>query len=775
MTALLFSLAVLTQVPADTLRYSGRDGQLDVDPPRIESPSISIDARLDEAEWAQAAVLTGFTQYTPVEGARASEETEVRVFYSSDAIYFGFQVFDSDPENILVHLTERDASTRVDDWVRIMLDTFDDERSAYSFFVNAYGIQTDGMWLESITPMGGPTGPKVDFNPDFIWDSHGRVTEDGWVTEIRIPYVSLRFPDVEQQDWGIQIARGIMRTNFKSTWAPLTLDISRVLAQSGRLRGLRGLRPKRLIEINPVTTAKLEGFRTNGVFSRDDPDPEAGINARIGITPNLVLDATLNPDFSQIEADADQVQVNERFALFFPEKRLFFLEGAEIFRSTQNLVHTRRIVDPIAGAKLTGKIGSFSVAYLGSVDESPTSVFGGSSDAVFNLMRVRRDIGAGSSAGILYTDRTLTKGGGFNRVLSGDARMLFGSRYALETQLTGSWTSSGAAGESVEIQPAVTVSFSRSGLNYHYSVRFEDIDPDFRTRSGFMPRVGDTQLSTVVGFDRYGEPGSLVERWGVEFRNNHFFNHDEFWDGGSADDWEFELWPTIALRGARSVAFILRWGGFRFQPEDYGAYQVEGPAGGAQPFTVPGEIDRMLGLAAIPKIRINDKISLNGVIFLREIPLFSEGGLGWERQFSPSVTIQPSEALQVVAGYSWAKLWRRIDDSLFSTVHLPRLRVQYQLGRSVFVRVVGQYDMEERSALRHPESGQPILVNGVLEAVRDQGGFQGQALLSYEPSPGTVFFFGYSRIMDGLSGYALGPKRLLQDGFFVKLSYLFRM
>ena len=128
-----------------------------------------------------------------------------------------------------------------------------------------------------------------------------------------------------------------------------------------------------------------------------------------------------------------------------------------------------------------------------------------------------------------------------------------------------------------------------------------------------------------------------------------------------------------------------------------------------------------------------------------------------------------------MAGYSWAKLWRRIDDSLFSTVHLPRLRVQYQVGRSVFVRVVGQYDIEERSALRHPESGQPILVNGVLETARDRGDFQGQALLSYEPSPGTVFFFGYSRIMDGLSGYALGPKRLLQDGFFVKLSYLFRM
>ncbi len=775
MTALLFSLALLAPVQADTLRYSGREGQLEVRPPRVESPSISVDARLDEPEWASAAILTGFTQYTPIEGAVAKEETEVRVFYSSDAIYFGFHVFDSDPENILVHLTERDQSTRVDDWVRIMLDTFDDERQAYSFFVNPYGIQTDGLWLESITAMGGPTGPKVDFNPDYIWDSHGRIVEDGWIAEFRIPYVSLRFPDAEVQNWGIQIARGITRTGFKSSWAPLTLDISSVLAQSGKLVGLTGLRPKRLVELNPVTTAKLEGARVGDVYSRGGVDPEAGLNARVGITPNLVLDATLNPDFSQIEADADQVQVNERFALFFPEKRLFFLEGAEIFRSTQALVHTRRIIDPIAGAKLTGKVGDVSVAYLGAVDKSPTSVFGGTSDAVFNLMRLRRDVGAGSSVGMLFTDRSLTDGGGYNRVLSGDARLLFGGRYALETQLTGSWTSSGVVGDPVGLKPAVTLNFVRSGLNFHYSVRFEDLDPDFRVLSGFMPRVGDTQLSTVVGMDRYGAPGALVERMGVEFRSNHFFDHEEFWDGRSADDWEFEAWPSIAFRGSRSLTMVLRWGGFRFQPDDYGAYDVEGPGGAAEPFIVPPEIDKMLGFAAIPNIRINDALKLSGRVFLREVPLFAEGGLAWERQFAPTLTVQPNEALQVEVGYTWARLWRKTDDSVYSTVKLPRLKVQYQLGRSVFARLIGQYDLEDRSALRHPVTGQPLLVNGVLQAARDRGNFQGQALLSYEPSPGKVFFLGYSRVMDGAYGYDLGAKRLLQDGFFVKLSYLFRM
>ncbi|MDH3424858.1 MAG: carbohydrate binding family 9 domain-containing protein, partial [Gemmatimonadota bacterium] len=413
MHVLILSLAAAVQV-APQQEFSGRSGQLDVTLPRIESPSISIDARLDEPEWANAAVLTDFTQYTPIEGARASQETIVRVFYSPDAIYFGFQVFDTEPESILVHLLERDRS-QSDDWVRIMLDTFNDERQAYTFFVSPYGIQSDGMWLESIEPRGGPTGPKVDFNPNFIFESNGRVADDGWIAEVRIPYVSLRFPERDVQDWGLQIARGVMRSGYKSSWAPLTVNATSVLGQSGRLRGLTGLEPQRLVEVNPIMTGKLEGFRQAGVFDRGDVEPDFGINGRIGITQNLVLDATVNPDFSQVEADVDQIQVNERFALFIPEQRAFFLEGTEIFRTAQPLVYTRRVIDPIAGAKLTGKVGAFSIGYLGAVDESPSSVFGGTGDAVINLVRGRADIGSGSTVGILLADRTVTSGGGFNR------------------------------------------------------------------------------------------------------------------------------------------------------------------------------------------------------------------------------------------------------------------------------------------------------------------------------------------------------------------------
>lgn len=760
---------------ADTVFYSGRDGRLAVDPPRIEAPSISVDGRLDEPEWAEAAVLGGFTQYTPVEGIPATQDTEVRVFYSADAIYFGFHVFDDDPDGILAFLTERDRSSFGNDWVRVMLDTFDDQRQAYSFFVNPYGIQTDGLWLESLPPAGGvPTNPKVDFNVDFIWDSQGRIVEDGWIVELRIPYVSIRFPDRPVQDWGLQIARGVTRTDFKSSWAPLTLDISSVLAQSGKLVGLHDIHPKRLVQLNPEMTGSVRGDRASGTFQRGDFDPEVGLNARYGLTPNLVLDATLYPDFSQVEADADQIQVNERFALFFPEKRPFFLDGTEIFLTPQRLVHTRRVADPIGGAKLTGKLGDFSVAYMGAVDESPTSVFGGSDNAIFNMLRLRRDVGSGSTLGLLYTDRTLTSDV-YNRVLSTDVRLLFGGRYALQTQLTGSWTATGTTGTAPALKPMVTLDLSRSSRFSTFQFKLEDTHPEFRALSGFIPRVGDTELTAVGGFTRYGAPGAVLERWGSQIRWNSFYRHDDFWDGVRPFEWEVELWPSLALRGARSVTAVLRVGGFDFPPEAFEGYQVLDSNGQAQPFAPPPAVSPIFGVAIIPNVRVTDRIRLTGRSFFREVPLYDEGSQGWEIQLAPSLQLTPNDAWRFDLSHTWSHLTRSADGSDFSTVHISRVGVQYQFGRAVFLRLIAQYDLERRTALRHPVTGQPLLIDGDVQDAEERGDFQGQALLSYEPSPGTIFFVGYSRLMDGPYGYRLARKNPVTDGFFIKLSYLLRL
>ncbi|GIS80650.1 MAG: hypothetical protein CM1200mP14_22160 [Gammaproteobacteria bacterium] len=316
----LFLMATLGTEP-DSLRYNGRMGELEVSPPKLVDPGINVDGLLDEQAWTTAAILGGFTQYVPVEGVEPSEATEIRVFYTDEAIYFGIRAYDSDPGEILARFGERDRVTYNDDWVRIILDTFDDRRQAYAFAINPLGLQSDGLIVEGGTSgFGGRSGWRwgrsgggggggsfggrvfqVDFNPDFIWDSEGIVDSEGWTGEIRIPYVSLRFREIPEQAWGIQVTREVKRTRFRQSWAPLTKDISSSLGQSGRLVGLQEIQPRRLIELNPVATGVRTGTNTTGAFLKNDPDGEFGFNTRIGVTQNMVLMAPTIPIFRKLK------------------------------------------------------------------------------------------------------------------------------------------------------------------------------------------------------------------------------------------------------------------------------------------------------------------------------------------------------------------------------------------------------------------------------------------------------------------------------------------
>ena len=756
----------------DSFTYSGRNGHLEVTVPRLESPEIDIDGRFEEDAWSQAAILTGFTQYEPVEGIAASEPTEVRVFYTSDAIYFGLLAFDSRPDLIFAHMGERDRSAFTDDWIRIMLDTFDDQRQAYVFYVNPLGIQTDGLWIEGMERRA-VSSVSIDFNPDFIWESDGRVTADGWVAEIKIPFTSLRFRKVPIQTWGVQVAREVRRTGFKQSWAPLTQNISNTLAQSGRLVGLQGLRPKRLVEINPVVTGKRVGQTVDEIYRQDAFEPEFGVNGRFGITQNLILDATFNPDFSQVETDANRITVNERFALFFPEKRPFFLEGTEIFRTPRNLVHTRQIADPIGGAKLTGKVGSLNIGYLGAVDEAPKTFYGEDNSATFNLLRARRDVGAESTVGVLYTDRTVQGTGRFNRVLAGDARFLFLRRYTFTTQVANSWTSNDS-GEPMLVAPLIFASLQRSGRTFQFEVRFDDVHGDFGTASGHIPRVGDTELFGRVQGTRFGTPGAVLERASLGIQGNVFHDHDELWSGGRLFEGEVELHPSFTFRGGRTLMFILRNGYFRFRPEEYVDYETAGDNGEAQPFVVPAALTNMLALGVIPRIRVNGNLQLNGRLYYREIPIYVEGARGLEIQAAPEVTLRFSNAAEVSLNYTYSRLWRHRDRSVFSIAHIPSTRTQYQFNKSLLARAVVQYSLEERDALRDPGTERPLLIDGLAQGEAESGRFEGQFLLKYEPSPGTVFFVGYNRLMSGLANLRLARMALVGEGLFVKASYLLR-
>jgi hypothetical protein len=772
MIPLLLAGALL--VTPDTLAFSGRTRQLDVTPPRFEEVDIRIDGRVEESVWEEAAVLRDFTQYEPVEGIPSTEETEVRVLYTAEAIYFGVLAFDSEPEAVLARMGERDRSVFGDDWIRIILDTFDDQRQGYVFYVNPLGIQTDGLWIEGLRQQEGrASSVPIDFSPDFIWESDGHVGEQGWEAEIRVPYVSLRFRPDHLQTWGINVAREVKRRGFKQSWAPVTKDVSSTLAQSGRLVGLRDLEPKRLLEVNPVTTGKRTGDDASGTFERGGFEAEAGLNARLGITRNLVADATLNPDFSQVEADATRITVNERFALFFPEKRPFFLEGSEVFDTPQQLVYTRRVVDPVAGGKLTGKVGAFTLGYLGALDESPSSLFGGVGKAAVNLLRVRRDVGTASTVGALYTDRTLTEGGDYNRVLAGDARLVFRERYTFTTQWAGSWSSED--GSTTSLKPSVFASLGRSGRRLGWDLSFHDLHPEFRAESGYLTRIGETVTVGNLSLTAYGAPGALVERAGLGFRFEGYFDHHEFWDGRRPYEAEIQLIPSFLLRGDRSVSIILRNGYFEFPPELYDDYQVLGEGGEAQPFETPRPLSNMKAMAVTPRLRLTNSSNLNGRFYLRELPIYAEASRGLELLIAPQLTLKPATALSLTLDETYSRLWRRRNKTVYSTAVVSRLTSQYQFTKAVLARAMIQYNLEDRDALSDPGSGRPILVDGVLAEARRDGTVQGQFLLQYQPSPGTIFYVGFTRLMEGDYSYGLARKDPTEEGLFIKLSYLFRM
>ena len=352
--------------------YDGRSRQLDVATPRIES-EVRIDGRLDEPAWRDAARLTGFSQYRPVDGRPAEDSTEVLVFYSPTAIHFGVRAFEAHGASaVRATLADRD-NIGADDYVQILLDTYDDDRRALLFSVNPLGVQQDGVQSEGIDPgqgAGGRFDGVVDISPDFAYDSRGRVTADGWEVELRIPFKSLRYQAADPQRWGLQVKRITQHSGHEDTWTPAVRANASFLVQGGHLLGLTGLRRGLVLEVDPELTASVTGAPRNATdgdhWGYGDPRTELGGNLRWGITPNYTANATINPDFSQVESDVGQVTVNERFALFFPEKRPFFLDGLEQYDTPGRLIYTRQIRDPIAGVKLTGKRGATALAYLGA-------------------------------------------------------------------------------------------------------------------------------------------------------------------------------------------------------------------------------------------------------------------------------------------------------------------------------------------------------------------------------------------------------------------------
>ncbi len=477
--------------------------------PYLDS-EVTIDGIMDESVWDRALIVPLTIETDPHDNIPARVQTDAHLIDRGDALLVAFRAQDPEPDKIRAYLRDRDSAYR-DDFVGIIIDTFNDERRALEFFSNPFGAQMDLIQDD--------VNGNEDDSWNAIWDSAGSITDFGFVVEMEIPYSQMQLPDVEgEQTWGIGLIRKYPRdSRYNFSNKAIDRDIDCFLCQLDKFTGFANAEQGRDLEITPTLVAIGSQSRdelTDPDLGDTEFDFEPGIDINWGITPNITLNGTINPDFSQIEADVAQLDVNTTFALFFPERRPFFLENADLFSTPIRAVFTRNVADPDYGVRLVGKTGANNYGFFFAEDTVTNfvvpGVFGSSiasldetsTDAV---LRYRRDVLDNSTVGLLYTERDSDSYN--NRVAGIDGQIRFSDTNSLRFQYLD--TDTEYPDNFVEEFEQVSTSLSGSGLftrlvhdsrNWFGQIRYEDYDDGFRTDLGFVNRIGFNRW--VVGGSR---------------------------------------------------------------------------------------------------------------------------------------------------------------------------------------------------------------------------------------------------------------------------------
>ena len=780
--------------------FHGRQSQTTVAVPRIAA-EIEVDGALSEPVWAGAALLTGFSQYRPVDGQPAPDSTEILLWYSATALHVGIRAFEPHGAPNAT-LADRDQIFE-DDNVRLFIDTFDDQRRAFFFAVNPLGVQGDGVYSEGTGGGGMFSGEaresgSIDLNPDMIFASKGHVTDYGYEVELQIPFKSIRFPSDETQTWSFNVMREVQHLGQHHTWTAALRAATSFLAQSGKLEGMTGLERGLVLDLNPVATQQVRGAPDQaGDWRYDNNNPELGLNARWGITNNLTANATVNPDFSQVEADVAQIAFDPRQAIFFPEKRPFFLESNEQFSTMNGLIYTRRIVDPVVAAKLAGKVSGTEVGVLTAVDEQAMSRSGGH-NPLYNLLRVRRDIGAQSAVGLTFTQRlegpigSSNAPGYSNHVGALDARLVLDDAHTLTLQAA---ASADTRTGSTIWAPLWMARADRSGREFGWNASVTGISPDFIPGSGFMSRTGVVYNSMGPRWTFFGPEGSRIVSFSTAPAFNNTWVYDRFAGGNlRPDELKLHLNNTLVLRGGWNLGASLLLENFLLPKDLYEDYAIEviDPADGLDTIPFVGRpsinnYDLVLTLNT-PQF---PKFNAGGFVLLGRDENYPEWAPGWLLWAEMGATWRPTADLRINPSYNETRVRRTSDWSEVQLTQVQRLKVEYQIARPLFVRVVGQYVTRTQDDLRDDgRTDAPILIRDRATGIysRDAAlgswsdSFRADWLVSYQPTPGTVIFAGYGSSSSALSDSPLGHKYLrfdhmdrVNDGFFLKLSYLFRV
>ncbi len=691
-----------------------RDQRRVSDLPQV-SGDIKVDGNLDDVLWQQALHIALDYETRPGENISPPVKTDAYLMQNGSQLLVAFRAHDPEPDAIRAYLRDRDSAYN-DDFVGIVLDTFNDERRAFEFFANPLGAQMDLIQDD--------VNGREDDSWDAIWSSAGRITDQGYTVEMAIPLSQLRFSRSEQdQLWGIDTIRFYPRTDrHRLSNNPLDRGVNCYLCQLEKIRGFSGIEPVRDLEIVPTLT----GIRAD---STDDPgvtplvsgdiETELGLTARWGITPDLTLNLALNPDFSQVEADVAQLDVNNQFALFFPEKRPFFLEGADFFNSPIRAVFTRTIADPKVGLKLTGKHDKHTFGVFAADDEITNLLFPGAfgSDATTldqssqSLVgRYRRDFGDSSTVGAMFTGRS---GDGYHNYVGGvDGRFRFKGTESIRFQYLRSDTQYPDSIVNDFDQPAgsfdgsaLQVQYNHDSRNWFWYLSHRDFDPDFRADLGFVRRVNYDQQVAGLGRVWHGAEDDWWNRFRIS--GDWDITHDNL---GRVIERELE--GSVNLEGPMQSFIELGrmerqrlFNDVLFDEERWSFYGEFQPRGGL-----------FFGLSA----STGDSID------------FANTQLGEETRWESDVRWNINKHLLMRWRNTTVKLDSLQGPNIFEA-KLNDLRLTWQFNVRSFLRLVLQSQDVDRNQDQH--------VDTVDSKSRSLGS---QLLYSYKVNPQTVLFVGYS-------------------------------
>lgn len=757
---------------------------------KFEKPPV-IDGKIDDAIWQSAAVLKDFYQTSPGDNIAPSKPTETMIGYDSKFLYLGFHCYD-EPGKVRATVAKRDGVLDTEDSIRVLLDTFNDQRKAYVLVFNPFGIQQDGVRTE---------GSGVDFSVDIVMESKGSLTDDGYVVEVAIPFKSLRYEAGKGKLWGLQVFRIIQRFNGEQdSWMPISRDIDGLLNQAGHITGLEGISTERTLELIPSFTLSETGKRVRtmsrsqasslnlidqGTFVNQPIKPEPGLTAKFGITPTVTLDLAINPDFAQVEADATVSTANQRFPIFFEEKRPFFLEGKDIFNTVISAVHTRTIIDPDIAAKLTGKRGRNTFGILVASDNAPGDftneqrfdpellpVAGDrivGKNAIIGVLRLKRDIGKENSLGFLGTAYSFPTRS--NYVGGFDGRFKFNKQTSLDFQVLGTNARRCSLGEVKEDDTCRTLNGFAYAYNFnqnkrHLSVNFNGVGrtEGYRADVGFTRRRNTNSHNSNINYDTEPNPKATITNWNIY----NYLGGNFDWQG-RMQNWndEFQTGPNLKLQSFIRV-------GYNFGYERVFASELG--------------VDSLIGGKDADSIRSKNVFAYAGSTPSKKYSFFYFIAYRWgEHDFdfgagphfprvSPAaltdpdapldpgkgdlfytngnITYKATNDLNMTLSFNKNRLTRRDTGRVAFDENIVSLRTTYQFSRFTFARARIDYDS---------------LVSN----------FRGQFLLGWTPNPGTALYVGYN---DDLNRSFFNPfSGDLEPGFrrngrtfFIKMSYLFR-